>query len=54
MKPVIRSLIFIGMVALAALAILDMTGCAPRQFVLGAETQPPAGCVAARERGHEC
>lgn len=54
MKPVIRSLILIAAVALATLLVLELSACAPKQFVLGDEITTPAGCVAARERGHEC
>ena len=54
MKPVIRSLILIGLVALATLLALELSGCAPKQFVLGDEITTPAGCVEARARGHDC
>ena len=43
---------------LAALMLLlggFLFGCGgPTQFVAGEMTSPPAGCAAARERGHEC
>ena len=52
MKPVIRSLI--AAVALATLVVLELSGCAPQQFVLGDEITTPQGCVEARKRGHDC
>ena len=54
MKPVIRSLILIGLVAIVTVLFLHVTGCAPKQFVLGDEITTPQGCVEARKRGHDC
>ncbi len=54
MRPVIGALICIGLVVMATVAVLELSGCAPKQFVLGAEITTPQGCVEARERGHDC
>jgi len=53
MKHVASFLLVCVAVFACVVITLFLSGCAPR-FILGAETPPPAGCVAARERGHDC
>lgn len=52
-----KRLRFDGTMAIVAVALVlggFLAGCAPTPFVAGREVGTPAGCIEARERGHEC
>lgn len=42
------------MLLMAILSVLLLSACAPTPFLVGREVSTPAGCVDAKERGHEC
>jgi len=49
-----KLILFLCGVLVAVAVTMFIAACTPSKFILGAETPPPAGCVEARTRGHDC
>lgn len=52
-RPHVLQTAAVLVVLMLALAV-GLAACVPTPFIAGREIAPPAGCVEARERGHEC